>query len=149
MSFGNFCLPYRNSYFLQMIGIIDNNHDLLIPPESSVSQKIRLRFQHLDRTLSESQRLSVDLDHLTVEIDQIPFFSSPRISSPVIRIRETTKSCFVSIIKGRCSRPGHLHDDRFPHNCKAYPFFCRTRPKLSHTANLVVGTRQETGMVMV
>ena len=41
----------------------------------------------------------MDLDHLTVEIDQIPFFSSPRISSPVIRIRETTKSCFVSIIK--------------------------------------------------
>ena len=84
-----------------------------------------------------------------MELYQFLIFPSPWIGAPVIRIRPSAKSGFISIINRRCARPGHLEYNCLPENSFIHALIRCFRSHRMGTAYLSVCSCQESGMVMV
>ena len=57
-------------------------------------------------------------DDVFMEGKHLPVLKAPGKRPAVVRIREAAESDFVSVIKSRRAGPGHLHNDRFPHDSR-------------------------------
>ena len=145
----DFCLPYRNRYFLQSITVINDYNNPLVLICSCISQYIFPPLKHLNRTFPEHRVSLVDPDHFSVKCDQLLIFMPPRIRTSVVWIRKSAHAGLVAIINSWCARPRHLHNDRLTHNCHIDIFIGRFCPQFLHTADSVIRSRQESGMVMI
>ena len=93
--------------------------------------------------------LFVHADRRAVKGQHQQILTPPGVRAAVIRIRETADPRLISIVKGRSSRPGHLHDNRLPHHLRTHVLTRRRAAKTVHTPDLVIRPCQKTRMVMV
>ena len=84
-----------------------------------------------------------------MERQHLPVLMAPWIRPAVVRIRKATDACLISVVNRRCPRPCHLHDDRLAHHLRAHVFARRIAAKMLHTSNVMIRTRQKTGMIVI
>ena len=84
-----------------------------------------------------------------METDQFLILMSPGIGPAAVRIGKAADTGFVSIVDRRSSMPGQHKGDCFPEDRPGYAFLRRTAPQLSHTSYLMIGSGQETGVIVV
>ena len=87
--------------------------------------------------------------HITVELQKFQILMSPRVSSPVIRIRPAAQPSLVAVVKGRRPGPCHLYHHRFPEHTVTDPLGSRLRSHSGNPAHGLVCPGQETGMIVV
>ena len=88
-------------------------------------------------------------DRLFVEIQQILVFPAPGIRPAVVRVCETDHAGFIAVVESRRADEGHLNNDRLPEHSRIDVCSCRCRAEVLDAPHVMVGPREEAGMVMV
>ena len=69
------------------------------------------------KLVSYGVQTGLQADNILVKRQQHLILMSPGIGSPVIRIRESADTGFISVVDRRCARPGHLDHNALPEHC--------------------------------
>ena len=100
-----------------MIVIVDQDRTLSLAVKTPVGDEVIIILQHFQGTGTQFLVFTAQADNILVKRQQHLILMSPGIGSPVIRIRESADTGFISVVDRRCARPGHLDHNALPEHC--------------------------------
>ena len=84
-----------------------------------------------------------------MELDELEVLVTPRVRAAAVRLGPAGHTGFVTVVEGRCARPGHLHHRTQTIDCLRNAGICSGRAARSDAADGLVRARHETAVVMI
>ena len=95
---GDAKLPYRHSDASALTTVVDDDCALVFPAHAAVNDELAVCQKLFSGAAAQGRKLLMQIDEVTVVLDQLKILETPRISPAVVRVSPSADSCFVTII---------------------------------------------------